>query len=379
MFDSLKKKLKSSAERLAEKVKGKEEAEKPEERPKKKAEPRKRAKPDKKLKEARPKRKPKEEKPSEEEPIEEAPAEEAPAEELPEEPKGKLGLRGRISRRITERKFSEKDLDSFFAETESELLQANVGLEVIDALKARLKEELAGKDIKRTKATEVITKAFEESLFSIVNQDGLSLEKTLKEKRPACFVFLGFNGSGKTTTIAKVAKYLMGKDYKPVLAAADTFRAASIEQLEHHGGKLGLQTIKHQYGSDSAAVVFDAKRHAEAKGLDAVLADTAGRSHANANLMDELKKIIRVNKPDMKILIVDSLTGNDAVEQAQRFHEAVGVDAVILTKVDVNKKGGSILSVAWAIKKPILFLGMGQEYGDIEPFDPKRFVKELLE
>ena len=140
-----------------------------------------------------------------------------------------------------------------------------------------------------------------------------------------------------------------------------------------------MKVIKHQYGADAAAVVFDAKKHAESKMCDVVLADTAGRSHADTNLLDELKKLVRVNKPDLKVLVIDSLTGNDAVEQAKKFHEAVGVDGIILTKIDVNKKGGSILSAAWAIKKPILFLGTGQEYEKLEPFDPKRFVKTLLD
>ena len=192
-------------------------------------------------------------------------------------------------------------------------------------------------------------------------------------------VFLGFNGAGKTTSIAKTASFLKKNNLTPVLAAADTFRAASIEQLEVHGEKLGVKIIKHNYGSDAAAVIFDACKYAEKNSIDVVLADTAGRTHTDKNLMDELKKVIRVNSPDLRVLVVDSLTGNDAVEQARKFNDAVGVDCVVMTKTDVNPRGGSILSVAHTIGKPILFLGTGQEYDKIEMFDPEKFVKELME
>lgn len=293
--------------------------------------------------------------------------------------KKKPGLKERIVKRVSEKEFSRKELDGFFSEElELDLLQNNVALEVADFLKKRLKDDLAEKSLKRRQAKKAIKKSFEESLTRIVSQGEVDLKKIMKNK-PATFVFLGFNGSGKTTSIAKMARYLTDKKHKVVLAAGDTFRAASIEQLEVHGDKLGTKVVKHDYGADSAAVIFDARKYAKAKGVDVVLADTAGRSHANANLMNELKKVVKVNKPDLKILVVDSLTGNDAVDQAKAFDEAVGVDAVLMTKVDVNEKGGSILSVSWAIKKPILFIGVGQDYKDLERFDPKKFVKDLLE
>jgi fused signal recognition particle receptor len=146
-----------------------------------------------------------------------------------------------------------------------------------------------------------------------------------------------------------------------------------------HGDKLGIKVIKHEYGADSAAVIYDAIEHAKAKDVDFVLADTAGRSHSNKNLMDELKKVVRVNKPELKILVMDSLAGNDLVEQARNFDAAVGVDAMIFTKTDVNEKGGGMLSACLAVKKPILYIGTGQEYDDIELFDAKKFVKDLME
>jgi fused signal recognition particle receptor len=295
----------------------------------------------------------------------------------------KRGFLGRFREKVTTRALSDSDIEEFFSETEGGMLEANVALEVVDFLKQRLRENLAERQAKRFSAKNLVREAFEDSLYDVVNQGEVDLEglitKARSEGRPACLIFLGFNGSGKTTSIAKLAHYLKGKGYTPVIAAADTFRAASIEQLEVHGEKTGVKVIKHQYGADSAAVVFDAVKFAKTKGYDVVLADTAGRSHADKNLMDELSKVVRVNRPDLRILVVDSLTGNDAVEQAKTFQAAAGVDAIVLTKIDVNKKGGAILSVCYAIKKPILFLGTGQDYENIEMFEPRKFVRELLE
>ena len=210
-----------------------------------------------------------------------------------------------------------------------------------------------------------------------MSQESIDIKKMAEGRaEPLLVMFLGFNGTGKTTTLAKLAYKF--KDEKPVLAAGDTFRAASIEQLEEHGRRIGAAVIRHNYGSDSAAVIFDARKHAAANGCRLVLADTAGRAHSNVNLMDELKKVVRVNKPDLKILVLDSMTGNDIYEQARMFNEAVGVDGIILTKADVYDKGGAALSAAYTIKKPILYLGVGQEYGDLREFNPSEVVKNLL-
>jgi fused signal recognition particle receptor len=163
-----------------------------------------------------------------------------------------------------------------------------------------------------------------------------------------------------------------------VFAASDTFRAASIEQLGEHAKNLGIEMIKHNYGADPAAVAFDAIKHAKARGIDVVLIDTAGRQHANVDLMAELQKIKRVAKPNLTILTVDSLTGNDAVEQARLFNEKIGIDSSILAKVDADEKGGALLSVAYTTKKPILFLGVGQRYEDIEKFEPEKVISRIL-
>lgn len=414
MFDSLKKKLKEGVTRLSRKAK---EPERPLEKPPEvkpkvrspKREPKieklKREKPRpektrptavvkekrKPVKEVRPEpiiEEPVEEEKVIEEPTKEGPITEKPIEEEPEvedipEKRGRLArLRG-IRERVSTREVSEGDIDDFFKDSEFELLQSDVALDVADSLKEKLKERLVQSKVKRRKTSDFVSEAFEESLLEIVDQGRIDLEKHIKESgksgRPFLMVFLGFNGSGKTTTIAKIASYLKARGFKPVLAAGDTFRDASIEQLEVHGQRTGVKVIKHQYGSDSAAVIFDAVKYAEKNRLDVVLADTAGRAHTDKNLMDELKKVVRVNNPDLKVLVVDSLTGNDAVEQARQFHEAVGVDCVVMTKTDVNPRGGSILSVVHTIRKPILFLGTGQDYSNIEMFDPKKFVKILLE
>jgi fused signal recognition particle receptor len=203
-------------------------------------------------------------------------------------------------------------------------------------------------------------------------------EKKRALKEPFVVVFVGINGTGKTTSIAKVARLLMKQGYSVVLACADTYRAGSIEQLEEHARRLGVRMIKHTYGSDAAAVAFDAINHAMAHGINVVLIDTAGRIQTDRNLMAELGKVKRVVKPDLTVLTVDSLTGNDAVLQAEEFHKSVGIDATILTKTDADVKGGSALSVTYVTKKPVLFIGTGQRYEDLEEFSPQRFTDMIL-
>ncbi|MDO8656013.1 MAG: signal recognition particle-docking protein FtsY, partial [Nanoarchaeota archaeon] len=189
--------------------------------------------------------------------------------------------------------------------------------------------------------------------------------------------FFGINGTGKTTSIAKLTHYFQQHKKSVVLAACDTFRAAAIQQLEEHADKLGVKMIKHDYGSDAAAVAFDAVKYAQKNEIDIVLIDTAGRLHSNTNLMSELDKIIRVAKPDLKIFVGESITGNDCIEQARQFNQLVEMDGAILTKVDVDEKGGAPLSIAYTIKKPILFLGVGQRYQDLEKFDAEQIVQRL--
>ncbi len=349
MFGFLKKKLSESVEKLSERIRRKEEIVEKVEKPGRAEERVK--KPERKVGERKPKEEREEKKP---------------------------GLKEKLTGKILERRVSEKDIDSLFSEVELGLLEANVSLETLEFLKAKMKEYLVGKQFKRGEIEREIRKTFERILLEIFDCGRIELEKLAKNKKPVCIVFLGFNGSGKTTSIAKLGKYLKDKGFKVVLAAGDTFRAASIEQLEVHGNKLGLKVVKHRYGADSAAVIYDAMEHAKAKGIDFVLADTAGRSHANRNLMDELEKVVRVNKPDLKILVMDSLSGNDLVEQARTFDESIGIDGMIFTKVDVNEKGGGMLSACYAVRKPILYVGTGQGYEDLEIFNPKKFARDLV-
>jgi fused signal recognition particle receptor len=314
-------------------------------------------------------------------------AEEKPASESEkdlEQPEDvpKKGFFSKITDIVTKTKLSEKKFDELFWEMELVLLENNVAVEVIDKIRQDLKDELVGQAIKRGQLETVIFKTLSQSIESLFDIEKIDLIKRVEEKNkkgdPFVIAFIGVNGSGKTTTIAKVARLFQNYKLKPVIAAADTFRAAAIQQIEEHANNLDVKLIKHDYGSDPAAVAFDAIKHAKQKGLNVVLVDTAGRLHSNTNLMDEMKKIIRVSKPDMKIFIGEAITGNDCVEQAKQFDEAVGIDGVILCKADVDDKGGAAISASYVTGKPIMYLGMGQGYDDLKEFD-KKLVMDSLE
>lgn len=302
-----------------------------------------------------------------------------PKEEKPQEEKVEKGIIDKIKKKITEKKIEEDDVKDLLKDLEMSLISSDVAVGVTDKIVNDLRNNLVGKFIKRGEIEGIIKKSFKDSILEILNVESFNLLDKTKTKKPYLIVFLGFNGSGKTTTIARIGHLLKKNGFSCVFAAADCFRAASIEQLEEHGKKLGIEVIKHKYGADPAAVIFDAVKHAKSKDIDVVLADTAGRTHTNVNLMDELKKIIKVNKPDLKILVVDALTGNDVYDQCKTFNDAVGVDALIITKADVYEKGGATLSASFTIKKPILYLGVGQEYDDLERFDSNKIVEKLLE
>ncbi|MFP4115955.1 MAG: signal recognition particle-docking protein FtsY [Candidatus Aenigmatarchaeota archaeon] len=286
----------------------------------------------------------------------------------------------RAEKEITEKEIGDEELEEVLDELKVSLLQSDVALETAEDICRDLRDKLVGQEVKRTKVKDVVKESFRYTVKDVLSQERFNLvEEIKKEDGPSLVLFLGFNGSGKTSTLVKFASMLKEEGMSPVLAAGDTYRAASIEQLEEHGRKLGMKVIKHDYGSDAAAVIYDAVEHAEAEGKEVVLADTAGRSHSDANLMDELRKICRVNDPDWRVLVIDSLTGNDAVDQAKEFEEAVGIDGVVLTKMDVNEKGGAALSVAHTLNKPILYIGVGQEYEDLESFDPGKISQRILD
>ncbi|MEK6837394.1 MAG: signal recognition particle-docking protein FtsY, partial [Nanoarchaeota archaeon] len=279
-------------------------------------------------------------------------------EEIKEEPK--KGFFERITNAVTEAvtttRISEDKFEQMFRDLEVTLLENNVAVEVIDRIKADLKESLVETPIHRGKVEDAIRKALRssiEGLFTTAYDLKEKIREKSAEKKPCKIMFVGINGSGKTTTIAKIAKLLQENRLKVVIAASDTFRAAAIHQLQEHADRLGVKLIKHDYGSDPAAVAFDAIKYAEAHGIDVVLIDTAGRLHSNVNLMAEMEKVARVAKPDLKIFVGESITGNDCVEQARSFNNAIGIDGIILAKADVDEKGGAAISVSYVTKKPI--------------------------
>ena len=291
----------------------------------------------------------------------------------------KKGFFATIKEKIITTKINAQQFESLFWELELALMENNVAVEVIEKIKRDLKEQLVEKPIRRTKVEDTIQDTLKNSIGSLFESNNFNLTEEIKNKaeKPYVIAFFGINGSGKTTSIAKIANMLKEKNISCVLAAGDTFRAASIEQLQLHADKIGVKLIKHTYGSDPAAVAFDAIKHAKSKNIDAVLIDTAGRMHSNENLLAEMKKIIRVAKPDLKIFVGESITGNDCVEQAKTFNESVGIDGIILAKADIDEKGGAAVSVSYVTKKPILYLGVGQEYKDLQKFDSKIIMKNI--
>ena len=290
---------------------------------------------------------------------------------------------GRFLSFIKEKSISEDDVEDILFELELGLLEADVAMDVSSVVVESVKDELVGQKIKRSSDIEEYTyKALKNAVAKIIDIDGKSMTELLEEKvaqgEPLVVMLVGINGTGKTTTIGKLSNYYIKKGYTPVIAASDTFRAGAIEQVQYHADNLGVKLIKHEKGSDPAAVAFDAVQHARAKGKELVLIDTAGRMQTNTNLMDEMKKIRRVSKPDLVVFVGDALTGNDATEQARKFNEAIDIDGVILTKADADSKGGAALSVGYIIKKPILFLGMGQSYDDIKEYDADWMLEQIF-
>ncbi|WP_457549841.1 signal recognition particle-docking protein FtsY [Archaeoglobus sp.] len=313
--------------------------------------------------------------------VEDAKRVEAPKDEKPK----KVGLKDKIVALVKDREvvIDERSVEEILEDLEIILLESDVALEVVEEISRQLKDRLVGRRRKiGEKVSDIVINELKLIIMDILDRNRFDfdefVESKLKEKRPLNIVFVGVNGTGKTTTIAKVAKRLMDFGYSVVLAAGDTFRAGAIEQLEEHGKRLGVKVIKHKQGADPCAVIYDALRHAESKGIDVVLADTAGRMHTKKNLIDQLAKIKRVTKPDLTIFVDESIAGNDAVERARMFNEAVGIDGTILTKIDADPKGGTAISISYVTGKPILFLGTGQGYDDLVKFDSRWLVERIF-
>ena len=286
--------------------------------------------------------------------------------------------------KISKTELNEKSIDSLIEDLKLILIQNDVAFTVAESICDQLREQLNALEVKRftdhlTEAKTILRDILQKTLVDNGEENLFDIIRRKQEKKePIIIVFIGINGTGKTTTIAKLAHLLIKKGFTTILACADTYRTGSIEQIEEHARRLGVKTIKHTYGSDAAAVAYDAINYAKAHGTDSVLIDTAGRMQTNRNLIDEMKKIIRIAKPDLTLLVIDALTGNDAAEQGASFSKAVSVDGIILTKLDADAKGGSAISVSNITGKQVLFMGVGQEYDDLLPFDPNFILNRIL-
>lgn len=296
---------------------------------------------------------------------------------------------GSLSRLATHTALSEKDIESAISELEMSMIESDVASEVVENITRTLKENLLDLKLPRSEDKElfVLTQLKDSirSLFlSTPHIDLLALIRSKLQRNPAgdfqpfVALFLGINGTGKTTSISKVAYLLKNQGFSLVLAAGDTHRAGAIEQLTEHANRLKIKVIAQSYGSDPAAVAKDAQLYAIAHKIDVALIDSAGRMQTSKNLMEEMEKIVRVVKPDLKIFVADSLAGNDALSQAKEFKKFTDFDAAILTKADADVKGGAALSIAYVTQRPIIYLGVGQEYVDLEPFDVEGFIESLL-
>ncbi|AMH93732.1 signal recognition particle receptor FtsY [methanogenic archaeon ISO4-H5] len=330
--------------------------------------------------------------PKREEPAPEVKPEPAPApapkkEEKKEDRKGKP-VKGKnkrsdemLSSSFLSKKIKDDPLDDILDELEVTLLESDVAYPVVQEIIVGVRNNLAGKKYSREYTLEEIVElAVKEAVSDVLRINVFDFDAWLAEqKKPTVIMFIGINGTGKTTAIAKIANRLKQEGRSVVLAACDTFRAGAIEQLSIHADKLNVKIVKSVQDADPASVAYDAIEHARSKMKDVVLIDTAGRMQTNNNLIAEMKKIVKVAKPDLKIFVGDSLAGNDAVEQAKVFDEAVGIDAIILTKIDTDAKGGAALSIAKTIGKPIAFVCDGQEYEDIEKFDADWMLERLFD
>ena len=274
---------------------------------------------------------------------------------------------------------SENEIADALSELEIMLLESDVALPVTDAIIARIKKDLVGKHRRIGQSVDsLVVHTLRSALLEVLGK-GFDLTSYIRNHgRPVKILFTGVNGTGKTTTVAKIGDFLKKQGFSVLIGAGDTYRAGAIEQIEVHAARIGIKIIQHQQGADPSAVLFDAVQYAVSHKIDVILADTAGRFHTKANLMSQLEKIRRVMKPDLVVYVDEAVAGNDAVVRAAEFDRTVGADAVVLTKADMDSRGGAAISIAHTIGKPLMFLGTGQGYDDIVPFSPEAVVEELL-
>jgi len=288
-----------------------------------------------------------------------------------------------VAKSFSEKELSEKDINNILQQLEISLLESDVATEVIDSLKSDLKKSLIGTKVDKHEIESLVKKSLIDSISVLFDATGkidilekISAKKKLQE--PYVILFVGINGTGKTTTLAKLAHMLQQAKFSVVVAAADTYRAGAIEQLKEHTNRLNLKIIAQNYGADPAAVAKDAVLHAKSNKIDCVLIDTAGRMQTSKNLMDQIAKITKVVNPDLKLFVGDSLAGNDTVNQAREFYQHVKFDGAILTKSDADARGGAALSIVKVTNTPILFVGVGQGYKDLKPFDKELFIETVF-
>jgi fused signal recognition particle receptor len=282
-----------------------------------------------------------------------------------------------------QKELKEKDIDAVLFELEVALLESDVATEVIDSLKSDLKQKLIGATVEKEQIANIVKQSLREHISNMFDSAGKidilsNIEKKKSTGEPYIISFMGINGTGKTTTVAKIAYLLRENKFSVVIAAADTYRSGAIEQITEHAKRLNLKIIAQNYGSDPAAVSRDAVLYAKSHKIDCILIDTAGRMQTSKNLMDQISKINKVVNPDLKIFVGDSLAGNDTINQAREFHQYTKFEGSILTKSDADARGGAAISIVKVTSTPILYLGVGQEYKDLKPFDKDSFLESLF-
>ncbi len=282
-------------------------------------------------------------------------------------------------------KVKEDDIDPFIEELRVSLLQSDVNYDAAEKILDNIKKGLVGKPISSRNTEHQITDVIRGAVLEILNKkQAIDFVKVAASKRqsselPLKILFIGPNGAGKTTTMAKVAHLFLKNGYSCVLSASDTFRAAAIEQTAIHASRLGIGVIKGNYGADPASIAFDAIAHAKAQHIDVVLIDSAGRQETNKSLMEEVKKMVRVAKPDLKVFVGESIAGNTLLNQVREFNAAVGLDGVILTKLDCDAKGGNTLSIISEADVPVLYFGLGEGYDALMPYSPQFIIDNLVQ
>ena len=280
-------------------------------------------------------------------------------------------------------KLKESEIDGFLEDIKVSMLESDVSYNTVEKFLENLKERILNTEIDSKQIDSELFKFIRESLLSILSKRGVDIieyvsESVSKKETPVKILFLGPNGTGKTTTIAKLTYMLKNKNFKVVISASDTFRAAAIEQSEYHAKKLEVPIIKSNYGTDPASVAFDAVAYAKARGIDVVMIDSAGRQETNKNLISEIEKMQRVIKPNIIIYVGESVSGNAISEQINEFKKFVNINGIILTKLDCDAKGGNAISIADVTGIPILFFGVGEKYTDLLPYNPNFIVDAIV-